>query len=206
MTDDDGRHLGRSKPAAPKSGSALSGNVFLAGGAASIPKGEPVVLVARSGYPPGVASVEQRLMIVRIDAGGKLSMNRDPLTRAELVGGLEKIFRRRAERVACAPGGRQVRFGEVADTIGLVRRVAPNVSLPTPSSTPYRARTAIAAAARILCREGGLEPRRRPNPFAAMRYPAGRRTAPTGDEDDEYRRRPASADAPPSRRHDSNSP
>ena len=31
MTDDDGRHLGRSKPAAPKSGSALSGNVFLAG-------------------------------------------------------------------------------------------------------------------------------------------------------------------------------
>ncbi len=124
------------RPASATFASVVLTLAAIVAGAAIVSKGEPVVLVKRSGYPPGVACVEQRLIIVRVESGRRLYINSEPLTRAELIGRLEEIFRTRAERVAFVLGGREANFGEVADTIGLVRRTVPNVGLLTPSSVP----------------------------------------------------------------------
>jgi biopolymer transport protein ExbD len=101
-----------------------------------MPKGQPVALVSRSGYPPGVLCVEQRLIIVRVESGRKLYINSEPLNRANLAHRLEEIFRTRAERAAYVLGAPEISFGEVADVIGIVRDVVPNVGLLTPSTVP----------------------------------------------------------------------
>jgi biopolymer transport protein ExbD len=124
-----------------RSASAAYASILLAlaaiiGSAATVSRGELVGLVARSGYPPGVICVEQRTIIVRVDSGRKLHINSETLQRAQLINRLEEIFRPRAERVAYVLGAPDVSFGEVAEIVGLVRTVVPNVGLLTPSSTP----------------------------------------------------------------------
>lgn len=107
---------------------------IVAGSAA--PRGEPVVLVRRSGYPPGVSCIEQRIIIVRVGRDHKLFINSEPIKPNELVRRLDEIFRTRVERVAYVLGAPDIPFGEVAGVIGAVREVVPNVGLLTPSTVP----------------------------------------------------------------------
>jgi len=120
--------------------SAVLGGIFLILGAvslvATVPKGQPVALVMRSGYPPGTLCVEQRLIIIRVESGRKLYLNSEPLSRTELARRLDQIFMTRAERVAYVLGGPNISFGEVADVIGIMRVIVPNVGLLTPSTVP----------------------------------------------------------------------
>jgi biopolymer transport protein ExbD len=101
-----------------------------------MPKGHPVALVRRSAYPISVLCVDQRLIIIGVESGRRLYLNAEPLSRAELARRLDRIFFTRAERVAYVLGGPNVSFGEVADAIGIVRAVVPNVGLLTASTVP----------------------------------------------------------------------
>jgi len=74
------------RPASATVASVVLTLAAIVAGAAIMPKGEPGVLVKRSGYPPGVLCVEQRVIIVRVEAGRKLYINSEPLTRTDLVG------------------------------------------------------------------------------------------------------------------------
>jgi biopolymer transport protein ExbD len=108
----------------------------LAAATAHIPSGLPAGIVSRSGYPPGVLCVEQRLIIIRIAADRQLFINSEPVPAAMCAKRLEEIFRTRAERPAYVLGAPELSYGEVADVVDTVRRFSPNVYLLTPSSVP----------------------------------------------------------------------
>jgi|ERR1017187_1638672 biopolymer transport protein ExbD len=105
----------------------------------NIPFGLPVGLVSRHGYPPGVACVEQRLIIVRIDANRDLHIDAEPARLSTLVQRLEEIMQTRAERIIYVSGASELSYGEVAELIEVVRQVTGNVYMLTPSSEPTMA-------------------------------------------------------------------
>lgn len=67
----------------------------------NIPAGLPVGLVSRKGHSPGVACVEQRLIVVRIDVNRDLHIDAEPARLSTLVPRLKEIMQTRAERLAC---------------------------------------------------------------------------------------------------------
>jgi len=108
--------------------------------------GLPVAVVSRSAYPPGAVCVEQRLIIVRIDSDRRLYINAEPITRMELNGRLEKLFRTRAEPVAFVLGAPELNYGEVADLVARVRLAVPNVGLLPPATFPTRQESLLHAS------------------------------------------------------------
>jgi biopolymer transport protein ExbD len=71
-----------------------------------------------------------------MDANHDLRINADPATSSTLVQRLEEIMRTRAERVLFVSAAPELPYGEVAQLIGVVRRVTANVYILTPSSEP----------------------------------------------------------------------
>lgn len=93
-------------------------------------------MVSRAAYPPFTLCIEQRLVIIRVKADGGLFVVTEPVSPAGLERRLEELFRTRVERVAYVVGEPGSTFGQVAEVIDVVRRVAPNVGLLTPSTVP----------------------------------------------------------------------
>ena len=113
---------------------------------ANVPTGLPVAVPRREALPPSVLCVEQRLIIVRVEADGALYINSEPTTRTSLTPRLEEIFRTRAERVAFVFGSPQVTFGDVAGVISIMRRTVSNVGILTPTTVPTMAEPLLRGA------------------------------------------------------------
>ena len=96
--------------------------------------GLPLYIAQRSAYPPGVLCIEQRTVVVRIDADRNLFLNYEPVTRAALKGRLYDIFKTRAEPLAYVLGASELSYGDVAETIDQVRAVVPTIGLLTPAT------------------------------------------------------------------------
>jgi len=65
--------------------------------------------------------VDERTVVVSIDAGGQLKINQDAVEKAFLGARLEEIFKTRAERVMFVRGDPEITFGAVAEVIDIAK-------------------------------------------------------------------------------------
>jgi biopolymer transport protein ExbD len=72
--------------------------------------------------PPDIASlIEQRSIVIVIDADRHIRTNSEPVQPDHLVTRLREIFRTRAERVVFVQGHRDLEYQAVAEVIDLAR-------------------------------------------------------------------------------------
>ncbi len=87
--------------------------------APKVPAGLPTLIPQP--HPPLSAPDNPSTIVVRVIAGGKLMINRDPSDWSTLGPRLSDIFKERAEKVAFVKGADDVPFEEMARAIDIMR-------------------------------------------------------------------------------------
>jgi biopolymer transport protein ExbD len=81
---------------------------------------------------------DRRVVVIQVSADGSVRINVDPVSRSELGGKLDDIFRTRAVRLAYVTAEPAVPFGEVAGVIDIATKHLDHVALLPRSRVPDR--------------------------------------------------------------------
>jgi biopolymer transport protein ExbD len=100
------------------------------------PQGLPVYLPSRHAVPTPYSDCYWPQVIVSIQRHRKLLLNSKPIDEAALAPRLKEIFGRQVERAGFVTAAPAVSFGELVEVIAIMKPIAFNIGLLTPSSVP----------------------------------------------------------------------